>query len=506
MSAQPEVWRVSTIEGIFETDLETLKQWISEGCVLPTDKVSKGTLNWIDAGRAPMLRAAFAGDFSPQTPRPPEPEYPEATGGWQVPPRFDGLGQSDSTSNSTTDAPPPIGDSTSHTPPPISDNFAASANMCQNHPESPAHFICRMCSATWCETCPRFVSGKIPLCPSCGDLCKLYTDITTKAARSEFQASGFGIADFGRAIRYPFQHLTALICGALIYAFLLMAGFKGALVAWMIMFGCISHVISQVSWGRLNRSFMPDFSAFSLWDDLVVPIFLGIGIMVVTWGPIIALVIALLFGVLGGPKLPGMVPGQEMAHQAESSAPSTEDLSVLTDPHADPKKLEEANKKLDNLRPGAQIAQEAERSKSENEPGAAFSMLLPYLGAGMLIGVLLLLGVGWAFFYYPMALTVAGYTQSFGSVINPLVGLDTIKRMGLTYFKAFGMVVVVQAVGLIASVIIGIVTSPFNLPFVGNLPGNFISASFTFYFNLVIACVLGLSLYKCADRLGINVE
>ena len=43
MSAQPEVWRVSTIEGVFETDLETLKQWISEGCVLPTDKVSKGT-------------------------------------------------------------------------------------------------------------------------------------------------------------------------------------------------------------------------------------------------------------------------------------------------------------------------------------------------------------------------------------------------------------------------------------------------------------------------------
>ena len=49
MSAQPEVWRVNTPEGIFETDLETLKQWILEGCVLPTDKVSKGNLSWIDA-------------------------------------------------------------------------------------------------------------------------------------------------------------------------------------------------------------------------------------------------------------------------------------------------------------------------------------------------------------------------------------------------------------------------------------------------------------------------
>ncbi|HEX7772256.1 MAG TPA: hypothetical protein VF435_07525, partial [Pyrinomonadaceae bacterium] len=62
MSAQLEVWRVSTPEGVFETDLETLKQWIVEGCVLPTDKVSKGNLSWIEAGRVPKLKGAFSGD------------------------------------------------------------------------------------------------------------------------------------------------------------------------------------------------------------------------------------------------------------------------------------------------------------------------------------------------------------------------------------------------------------------------------------------------------------
>src|SRR4030095_5241775 len=91
MSAQPEVWRVSTVEGIFETDLETLKQWIAEGCVLPTDKVSKGSLNWIDAGRAPMLKAAFAGDYTPQpaaaaahTPPPPAEAASEPENQWQA--------------------------------------------------------------------------------------------------------------------------------------------------------------------------------------------------------------------------------------------------------------------------------------------------------------------------------------------------------------------------------------------------------------------------------------
>jgi len=53
MSAQTEQWRVSTYEGTFETDLQTLRQWIRERAVLPTDKVSKGNLNWIDAGRVP---------------------------------------------------------------------------------------------------------------------------------------------------------------------------------------------------------------------------------------------------------------------------------------------------------------------------------------------------------------------------------------------------------------------------------------------------------------------
>src|SRR5258706_10260716 len=67
MSAQGEIWRVSTVEGVFEADLDTLKQWIVEGCVLPTDKVSKGALSWIEAGRAPMLRGAFNGDVGTTT-------------------------------------------------------------------------------------------------------------------------------------------------------------------------------------------------------------------------------------------------------------------------------------------------------------------------------------------------------------------------------------------------------------------------------------------------------
>jgi hypothetical protein len=86
------------------------------------------------------------------------------------------------------------------------------------------------------------------------------------------------------------------------------------------------------------------------------------------------------------------------------------------------------------------------------------------------------------------------------------VGLDTIRRMGAIYFKAFGMVLLVQAVGLVISKMVFAVTSPLALPFFGNLPATFIDGTISFYLNLVISCVLGLSLFKCGDRLGINVD
>jgi hypothetical protein len=481
MSAQPEVWRVSTVEGVFETDLETLKQWISEGAVLPTDKVSKGNLSWIDAGKAPMLKAVFSGDYTPSKPTEPPPA-PPTDNVWQEQPQ--------------TAAPGPVFEAQ-----PVS-----TANVCHNHADRKPHYLCRMCGAALCAECPKFVGGsKIPLCPLCGDLCHLFSEERSRTERSAFQGSGFGFGDFGRAIVYPLQHKTALLFGAALYGVLLLAGFRGTIAAWVIMFGCISHVISQVAWGRLDRSFMPDFSAFAIWDDVVVPCFLGIGIMIVTWGPIIALALALFFGVFGGPSLTQI--GEKQLQSAQAAGPSQEDLAVLADPNADPKKLEEANRKLNQLRPGADIAREAEKSQNQqSDPTSQIRSLMPYLAAGTSILLLFLLGIVWAIFYYPMALAVAGYTQSLGSVINPLVGLDTIRRMGATYFKAFGMVILVQLVSIVVGIVVAVITSPFALPFVGNLPANFINGTFTFYFNLVIACLLGLSLYKCADRLGIDVD
>ena len=486
MSAKAELWRVSTIEGIFEADLETLRQWIVEGCVLPTDKVCKGTLGWIEAGKAPMLRTAFSGEYVPAAaPLPPAVDVPPPVVDVEPPPMVDTANEG----------------SYEH----VHEDFvaAAPANACYNHPELAPKLICRVCSTTFCEECPRYVgSTKIPVCPLCGDMCKPYEEVQKQVHQMNFQGSPFGMSDLGRALSYPLQHKMALLFGAAVYGFLQLAGFRGRVIAFVIMFGCISHVISQVAWGRLHRSFLPDFSAFSMWDDLAVPIGLGIGITIVTWGPAIVLVLVVVFGVVAPVVRPAPA-----ASAPQSAALTQEDLAILADPEADPKKLEAANAKLNAARPGSYIAKEAEESKKKlNDPTADLKMLMSYVKLSIFLVLLFDASVLWGLFYGPMALCVAGYTEQFSSVVNPLVGLDTIRRMGRTYFKAFGMVLGLQIVGFIISVIVAVVTSPFAMPFFGNLPANFIDGMVTFYFNLVIACVLGLSLHKSADRLGIDLN
>ena len=447
MSAQPELWRVSTPEGVFEADLETLRQWIVEGAVLPTDKVTKGTQSWIEAGRVPKLKAAFAGEYTP----------------------------------------PDINDESAPQPdtPAVEQGPAnVMVDVCHNHPGVAPEYLCRACNGAFCAECTRFVGAtRIPLCPSCGELCHVYQDAKNKKARAEFQQSGFGFSDFTRAVSYPFQHKTALLVGALIYGFSLLVGYQGTVIARILMFACISHVICQVAWGRLNRSFMPDFSSAN-WDDFTTPGFLGVGILLVTWGPMIALVLALTFGMI---PIRESTPVKQIQRRpvAQSSAPKTE---------------------VNPVQPVTASESELEQPGDEKASVTIFREVWPYIKYG---GLPLLLFVGclaWAFFYYPMALTVAGYTESVGSVVNPIVGLDTIRRMGLTYFKAFAMVAVLQIVDVVVAGIVGITTGVLTPSFIGNLLANFFNGVTTFYFNLVIACVLGLSLHKCADRLDIAFD
>ncbi len=107
----------------------------------------------------------------------------------------------------------------------------------------------------------------------------------------------------------------------------------------------------------------------------------------------------------------------------------------------------------------------------------------------------------WGLFYFPAACAVAGYTRSFFATINPLVGLDTIRRLGLDYVKILFMGFLLLAASGLVGAVLGMIFVPFDMPGFGNLPAKAIGSLFAFYLWIVFSCVLGFAIYKASDRL-----
>lgn len=491
MKAENEIWQLRAGEEVYEADLPTLKEWIGEGLVRPTDMVRKGNLKWIEAGRAPGLRRVFTGEELPvpagTADAPDASDAPHAPAAVSQAPAAAGQqpGGAGGGPRESADATPGGAPSLS--------------SSCRFHPFQAAAMVCRTCLATFCRACPNQVkASSVFLCPLCGSFCDPLQSIAARAARYERLSSGFGLGDFRQALSYPFKHKASLIGGAAVYGLLLPFGLRAQLIAWALIFGCISVVIRRVGYGKIERDFMPDFGEF--YDDVVVPLFLGLGITLVTLGPTILLVLALLFGWFGGG---GQRPFalSTKTHGAENAL-TPADMKALSE-GGTPEQEAELEKKVHALTPRGQVEQGIKDSEEES---TALTVVRQLVARPGLILLLALLALGWAAFYYPMALLVAGWTESFKSVVNPLVGLDTMRHMGATYFKAFLMYAAVEAASFFVGLFIALVTAPFSMPFIGNLPGKFIAGAVTFYSSLVIACVLGLALFKSADRLGIEID
>ncbi|HEX7315142.1 MAG TPA: hypothetical protein VF297_14535 [Pyrinomonadaceae bacterium] len=506
MKVETEIWQVETRDGVYQADLPTLKQWVAEGLVLPTDRVRKGALKWIEAGRAPMLRRVFAGEERVEVVAP-TPQAEHAGAGTQ---------SSSSSSDFAPGSSPDMGlegdEAHVTNAGPSHDSFTAAgpslSSSCHFHPLQAATLVCRSCSATFCRACPNRVgTSSVLLCALCGGFCDPLEILTERLELYRRQSEGFGVEDFRAALAYPFKHLASLLGGALLYGVLLLAGMRAQILASALVFGCIALVVKRVAYGDLKRDFLPDFSEFSFWDDVVVPCSLGVGVTLVTLGPTLVLVGMLVFGWVSQSK-PQLLPTDHPALAAAEGREmkdepfiTPEEFRVMTEGGTEEQQARVAEK-IEAMGPDAR-GLEAPRGGEEHAAVYACRLLLTHPGLVLLLGLVTL---AWAVFYYPMALLVAGWTESLKSVLNPLVGLDTIRHMGLNYFKAFLMYLGVQAVALVFHFFVGLLTAPFEMPLVGNLPGTFLGGVVTFYTSLVVACVLGLALFKSADRLGIEID
>jgi hypothetical protein len=314
------------------------------------------------------------------------------------------------------------------------------------------------------------------------------------------------------------------------------------MLANMLTFGILSNTIENFAQGKLETNFMPDFEDFDLWDSVIHPFFLSIGAYLSAFGPFFLVLIIGFYIVVSSvssqmdafhqnvEKIPGThyYDAQRTLDQSESvksvignvNRAQTERLNRLNsleqgldeeeatgEVQEDPSRRE--SREQEELwamaqKSRAQSLEGALGKSPETQAKEREAMVQQFLGLApplVVIGAIFFL---WGLFYFPAACAVAGYTRSFTETINPLVGLDTIKRLGSTYVSILVMGLVLLIAWVVVSLVLGAILSAFDLPGFGNLPAKSLGAILSFYLWIVFSCVMGSAIYKRSDVLAIK--
>jgi hypothetical protein len=424
-----------------------------------------------------------------------------------------------------------------------------------------AKFVCVSCENLFCRVCPANY-GNVRICPACGEMCKSLVEVQQKTQqRTHYQNAineGFGFGDFANAIAYPFKHPTSLLIGGVMFAvfsigqsalnlgalYVAAGGIIGMMLSNMIAFACLSNTIDEFSKGNLTANFMPSFDDFNLWDDVVHPFFLSIGVYIVSFGFLLVVVIGGMYvayssmtkqfnsmtnlPIASSQTMPnvspamnsfedlmrkdaeqkakmaelknGIYPAQTVTNTQPQTAVNTQLPGSVVNPQDTEKMVADAEKTIGDYRKGQSEAMLGPSKETQQMQQQMMVALLMQYGLPFI--VLAFIGLLWAIFYYPAACLVAGYTRNFTAVINPFVGLDTIKRLGFTYAKIVGMEMLISIIIAIVLGIVGVILSPFDLPRVGNIPATLVSSFLYFYYYIVLSAILGYAMCKSKNLMN----
>jgi hypothetical protein len=345
---------------------------------------------------------------------------------------------------------------------------------CVNHPQARSESVCRACNVGYCGECARKVQNA-SICPECDGLC-LATAAFQEENERERQRAQPLTDDLGLIFGYPFRDRWAFVLLALFtWFFGLMKGFSGfayLLSEGILMWYCFS-ALSKVAVGN-TREFMPEFRDIS---DVAGAVRLGLAALVVSTGPLLLLVI--YFGLSSLPlgSLFASDTSRPIVHAQEAGQPPTDYAGGMAE-----LLKEEPPPSQDETGEGA----------TEAQTGRGFDHSGGEAGPGPMLLAMFLLALAWKVLYTPVALTVAALSRSILSTLNPVIGFDTILKMGSVYWQCLAIYTPLAVVQLLLG--LGLA----KVPIAGGLVRSFVDA----YAYLVIGCILGLGVFKKARELG----
>lgn len=543
---QTDLWQTQVNGQIYESNFEELTQWINEGSLLPQDMVRRGNLRWIEARKVPTLVPFFNAKeqgieppaiqatitTSKETPA----ETFSATENFipETSPQNSNFSQQEHSVQPNQDRSETIHNS--QTP---------DENICALHPEYEAKFHCETCGNYLCPQCPKSYGGNVKICPICGAMCKKIGELDKQGRelkRKNAFAEGFGVSDIFSSFAHPFKFTTSLLFGGAMFMVFTVGqsavSFGGIvmifpalvcfLLANMLSFGILANTVEKFSKGETEADFMPGFIDFNLMDDVIRPFFLSIGVYISSFGPALLVTIFTAFvfaGFVGDEFKKSQLQNAENPN-IETSSPFLVDEKKAADQSEEVKKLLESVKQ--NANDKKQLTENGlndqnnpfqneetkvavlENNEKQLETIVKENKEAQKQGLGIKaealvkraipLFILLALAMLWGIFYFPAACAVAGYTRSFRATINPSVGINTIKTLGIDYVKILVFFILMGIAMIFISGFLWIMLASFNMIGAANIPATAITSWFTFYFTIVFSCVLGHALYKNSDK------
>ena len=541
-----EIWQVDVNGEIYETDFEGLANWIAEGSLLANDKVRRGNLRWLEAGKIPLLHSFFnakeLGISPPVLTTMPKPAVELETAAqieaenFTLSPKIlhynlpEQITESEAENLQNTAA--------------ISDDLKPSKKnkICAVHPEVSAFYSCGGCAELFCKACPATYDS-VKICPFCGAMCKSLAETVQKQKQlHQFEtaaAASFGFADCAKSLAYPFKFKASLIFGAIFFTifwlgqsvwifggFMLVSAIFCAMLANTLTFGVLANTVENFAQGKITSDFMPRFDDFSAWDDVIHPFLLSIGVYIISFGLLFALIVGATWYAVS--SLTEIDKGKDKIISSVLPVPP-DDLSLVKQ-SAQVRQLTEQIKKQNKFKDGnmpnenaiiqsqsgnsneaaifENLQNQIKQAQTEPQEAAANNNLseMPenVMRLSLIFSIPIFLAFLWGVFYFPAACAVAAYTRSFKATLNPLIGFDTIKRLGFDYAKILGVSLILGVFAIVLNSILGTVFAPLDLPQIGNLAVKVFDGVLYFYFSIVFSVVLGFVIYKNSRNLNFS--
>ena len=338
--------------------------------------------------------------------------------------------------------------------------------------------MCSQCGKGWCTECVQH-HGTATICPDCDALC-VKTAEKEAAERVARQRRRPLREELGTVFSYPLRDPMAYIMMAVVVGVFSVAAKVaafGGLIAIVFYYGLLYAyaftAINRVSAGN-TTDFMPNISDIT---DLLKQVFLGLAAMIVSIGPLILLIVLGLGAALA---MIGGAGGGEPAFDEAGTPPEFREM------------LREQGMSEEEI---AEIEESYGTEFEEgDDPYSDAGVSAAAIGTGIGVLVAFPFAALWALLYSPIALIAAAISQSFFATLNPITGIDAIRRMGSIYWEAWLIYTGIVIVGGLAASILGIVP----------LLGTFLAAFVEAYSFLCFGCLLGFAVFKRAKELGVD--